>query len=248
MPRGRSRRYELQRETILARAAELFARRGYTATSMNEVAEACGVSKPSLYHYVRDKHQLLVEIAETHVARLLALVEEVDAAGLAPEARLSRLIDAFLAVYAGSQAEHRVLTEDVRFLAAGERRRILGGERRVVAAFADAIAAVRPELAEDRLGKPLAMLLFGMMNWMFTWLEPKGELSHADLAPVVADLFFGGIGAVRAPARTPSSSTRKHNGDSPCTSPDQPARRSSPQPSPRRPRSAIPRGPTSTSA
>ena len=38
MPRGRSRGYELQRETILARAAELFARRGYTATSMNEVA------------------------------------------------------------------------------------------------------------------------------------------------------------------------------------------------------------------
>ena len=93
MPRGRSRGYELQRETILARAAELFARRGYTATSMNEVAEACGVSKPSLYHYVRDKHQLLAEIAEAHIARLLALVAEIDAAKLAPEARLRRLID-----------------------------------------------------------------------------------------------------------------------------------------------------------
>jgi hypothetical protein len=43
------------------------------------------------------------------------------------------------------------------------------------------------------------MLLFGMMNWMFTWLKPRGELSHADMAPVVADLFFGGLGAVRAP-------------------------------------------------
>ena len=74
MPRGRARGYELQRETILARAAELFAQHGYTATSMNQVAEACGVSKPSLYHYVRDKHQLLAEIAETHVTRLLALI------------------------------------------------------------------------------------------------------------------------------------------------------------------------------
>ena len=45
------------------------------------------------------------------------------------------------------------------------------------------------------------MLLFGMMNWMFTWLQPDGELSHDDLAPVVADLFFGGLGAVRAPSR-----------------------------------------------
>ncbi len=72
MARGRARGYDEQREQILARAARLFAQRGYTATSMNEVAEACGVSKPSLYHYVRDKHQLLVEIAESHIGRLVA--------------------------------------------------------------------------------------------------------------------------------------------------------------------------------
>jgi AcrR family transcriptional regulator len=242
MPRGRSPGYDLQRETILARAAELFAQRGYTATSMNEVADACGVSKPSLYHYVRDKHQLLAEIAETHVARLLALIAEVDAALPAPEQRLRRLIDAFLAAYAGSQAEHRVLTEDVRFLAAAEKRRVLDGQRRVVAAFAEAIVAIRPELAAARLQKPLAMLLFGMMNWMFTWLQPKGELSHADLAPVVADLFFGGVGAVRAPAQKVSPHT---NGDAPCPSQETP---SSPPASRRRPRSPTSRTPTSTSA
>ena len=43
------------------------------------------------------------------------------------------------------------------------------------------------------------MLLFGMMNWMFTWLRPDGSLTHADMAPVVADLFFGGLAAVAAP-------------------------------------------------
>ncbi len=242
MPRGRSPGYQLQRETILARAGELFAKNGYTATSMNEVAEACGVSKPALYHYVRDKHQLLAEIAEAHIARLLALIAEVDAALPAPEQRLRRLIDAFLAAYAGSQAEHRVLTEDVRFLAPAEKKRVLGGQRRVVAAFAEAIVAIRPELAAASLQKPLAMLLFGMMNWMFTWLQPTGELSHADLAPVVADLFFGGVGAVRAPApRIPPL----NNGDSRCPSQETP---SSPPASRRRPRSATSRTPTSTSA
>ncbi|MEO8924796.1 MAG: TetR/AcrR family transcriptional regulator, partial [Caldimonas sp.] len=146
MPRGRAPGYDEQREQILARAARLFAQRGYTATSMNEVAEACGVSKPSLYHYVRDKHQLLVEIAAAHVARLEALVAEVQAEGLAPEQRVRRLITAFLAVYAEAQAEHRVLTEDVKFLQPADRRRVLDGERKVVAAFADAIADARPEL------------------------------------------------------------------------------------------------------
>ena len=249
MPRGRARGYELQRETILARAAELFARHGYTATTMNQVAEACGVSKPSLYHYVRDKHQLLAEIAAGHIARLLALVDEVGAASHEPEARVRALITAFLAVYADSQNEHRVLTEDVRFLASTERRRVLGGERKVVAAFADAIVAARPDLRSAGLEKPLAMLLFGMMNWMFTWLQPKGPLSHSDMAPVVADLFFGGLASVRppdgrpaaAPTNPPSPSLHR-NGDTACPSPELP---SSPSASPRRPRS---RAPTSTSA
>ena len=200
MPRGRAPGYETQREQILARAAELFARQGYNATSMNQVAMACGVSKPSLYHYVRDKYQLLVEIAEDHVGRLQALVRQAQGRALEPEARVRELIASFLEVYADAQAAHRVLTEDVKFLADADRERVLGGQRAVVAAFADAIADARPGLRAGDLHKPVAMLLFGMMNWMFTWLQPGGRLTHAAMAPVVADLFFGGLHAVQLPA------------------------------------------------
>ena len=197
MPRGRALGYDTQRAEILARAAALFAQQGYTATTMNQVAVACGVSKPALYHYVRDKYQLLFEIAQDHIAHLSALVERVQVEPLTPEARLRRLIECFIEAYADAQAAHRVLTEDVKFLDAADREQVLGGERAVVRAFANAIVALRPELAADKLQTPLTMLLFGMMNWMFTWLQPGGTLSHADMAPIVADLFFGGIGAVR---------------------------------------------------
>ncbi len=205
MPRGRAPGYDTQREQILARAAELFARQGYSATSMNQVAEACGVSKPSLYHYVRDKDQLLVEIAEGHVAKLNALVDEVQREPLAPEPRVRRLIQAFLEVYADSQAAHRVLTEDVKFLQDADRTRVLAAQRAVVAGFADAVAAARPELRRADLLKPVTMLLFGMMNWMFTWLQPDGRLTHTAMAPVVADLFFGGLHAVQLAAPDASS-------------------------------------------
>jgi len=205
MPRGRAPGYDTQREQILARAAELFARQGYSATSMNQVAEACGVSKPSLYHYVRDKDRLLVEIAEGHVAKLNALVDEVQREALAPEARVRRLIQAFLEVYADSQAAHRVLTEDVKFLQDADRVRVLAAQRAVVAGFADAVAAARPELRHADLLKPVTMLLFGMMNWMFTWLQPDGRLTHTAMAPVVADLFFGGLHAVQLAAPDASS-------------------------------------------
>ena len=204
MARGRSASYEDQRDMILARAAQLFAKRGYPATSMNQVAEACHLSKATLYHYYRDKYALLVSIAEGHVSRLAAFVEDEQALALAGEERLRHFINRIVEEYSGAQDAHRVLTEDVRFLEPDDRERILNKERQVVAAFSRAVTEMRPELASAHLAKPLTMLLFGMVNWMFTWIKPDGELNHAAMGPIVADLFLGGIGNVQAPAALPA--------------------------------------------
>ena len=212
MARGRAATYDDQRELILRRAAELFARSGYAATSMNQVAEACGCSKPTLYHYYRDKDALLVSICDEHVLRLHAMVSEVGALPLAPPTKLRELITRILEEYADAQHAHRVLTEDVRFLGAADQARILGREREVVAGFARVVGAIRPDLQAAALAKPLTMLLFGMINWMFTWLKPGrpgASLDHAAMAPIVADLFIGGLAAVQtqpsmsAPALSP---------------------------------------------
>ncbi len=200
MARARAAGWEDQREQILAAAAQCFATRGYTATTMNEVAAACGVSKATLYHYVRDKHGLLAQITAGHVSRLEAQVQAVGAQRLAPEAHLRALIARFMHAYAGARHAHRVLTEDVKFLQPGPLQEVLAGQRRVVAAYADAVAALRPELRGAALHKPLAMLLFGMINWTFTWLRDDGALSHDSLAPLVAELFLGGLPAVAATA------------------------------------------------
>ncbi|SFQ12081.1 TetR/AcrR family transcriptional regulator [Variovorax sp. 770b2] len=199
MPRGRSATYDDQRELILAQAAQLFARRGYPATSMNQVAEACNLSKATLYHYYKDKSSLLISIAETHVSKLAALVAEEEASTHTDEQRLRRFIYRIVEEYAGAQDAHRVLTDDVRFLEAEDRERVLDKEREVVAGFARAVSALRPGAPSDDLAKPLTMLLFGMINWMFTWMKPGGTLDHAAIAPIVADLFLGGIGAVKSP-------------------------------------------------
>jgi len=202
MPRGRAPGYDDQRELILERAATLFAHRGYSATSMNEVAQACGLSKATLYHYYKDKYAILVSIAEGHVQRLHALVTEVTAERLAPEAQLRELVSRIVIEYADAQHAHRVLTDDVRFLDDDDRARILGKEREVVAGFARAVAALRPDLKKAKLAKPLTMLLFGMINWMFTWMKPEGSLDHAAIAPIVADLFLGGLPAVKLPRKS----------------------------------------------
>ncbi|RZJ09609.1 MAG: TetR/AcrR family transcriptional regulator [Rubrivivax sp.] len=205
MPRKRAPTFEAQREDILAAAARLFADQGFSTTSMNQVADACGVAKPTLYHYFQDKQELLAQICDSHVHALLALVREVKAQQLPPGQELRALIERFTRAYADAQAQHRVLTSDIKFLAGTERERLLDVERGVVTGFADALCRVRPELRDANLHKPLTMLLFGMINWTFTWLRPEGELTHEGLATLVSDLFFGGIGAVqlRQPASTP---------------------------------------------
>jgi len=199
LARGRSAGYDAQREAIVVCAARLFATQGYSATSMNQVAAAAGLSKATLYHYYRDKDALLLNIAEAHVSKLKALVAEVLLLRLAPAARLRELIRRVVAEYADAQHAHRVLTEDVKFLAPADRQRIVGIERDVVAGFAQIVGALRPELKAAALAKPMTMLLFGMINWLFTWVRPGGALDHAALAPMVADLFLGGLPAVKLP-------------------------------------------------
>ncbi|ODS90922.1 MAG: TetR family transcriptional regulator [Comamonas sp. SCN 65-56] len=204
MARGRAPGYEEQRELILREAARLFAELGYPGTSMNQVAQACGLSKPALYHYFRDKYDLLVQIAEGHIARLQVLVDEVGAQALAPPERLRELIGRFVREYAQARDAHRVLTEDVKFLRPEDAERILGTERAVVAAFADTIAEQWPQVGQAHLAKPTTMLLFGMINWMFTWFRPDGSLDYDAMAPVVADLFCGGVTAVKPPQGMPA--------------------------------------------
>ena len=193
MARPRAPTFDRQRSAILEAAAALFAAQGFHHASMAELAAACGVSKPLLYHYYRDKAHILFDIADTYMDKLGAIVAGVEAQRLAPEARLRELIRLFMAEYQHSQAQHMVLVQDVKFLAAPEREHVLDKERAVVDAFARAIAALKPRLSRRNLRVPLAMLLFGMINWSFTWLRADGPLSYDDMAAVAAEVFLHGV-------------------------------------------------------
>jgi hypothetical protein len=92
-----------------------------------------------------------------------------------------------------------VLVQDVKYLQRAHRSRVLAKERKVVLGYADVVKKLAPQSDRTDLIKPLTMMLFGMINWTFTWFKERGPLSYADMAPIVADLFLGGIARVRAP-------------------------------------------------
>jgi AcrR family transcriptional regulator len=198
--RTRAATFEQQRDAILSIAARLFAERGYPAATIAEIAAAGGMSKALLYHYCRDKEQLLFDIADRYLDRLGAIVAAVAAEALPPAARLRRLIERLMETYEHAAPQHRVLVQDVKYLSRVHRRRIDDKQRAVVDAFAQAVATVAPGLAGAGLLKPVTMTLFGMMNWTFTWLKDSGPVTYPQMAQVVADLFLHGVGEIAPPA------------------------------------------------
>jgi AcrR family transcriptional regulator len=196
MARTRAATYDAQRQFILETAARAFAELGFPSASMNDIARRCGVSKGLLYHYCASKEQLLFDVTEQYTKRLVELVIAVEGRVAEPAARLPELIRMFLDEYQTSQARHMVLLHDLRFLPEAERRVVVGNQRRVIEAFAAAIRAAH-RLPEDLpIVKPVTMMLFGMMNWTFTWLKPGRGLSYAQFAEMVNDVFAAGVAAL----------------------------------------------------
>ncbi len=197
MARTRASDHELQREEILEVAARAFAARSFPGTSMNDLAKACGTSKARLYHYYPGKDAILFDLLERYTGRLIAIATREAAASGTPAARLQRLIHAFLAEYEHSQTRHIALLNDVKFLEPAQRELILAAQRRVVDLFANAIGAAYPQRVDGGNRTALTMLLFGMINWTFTWLKPNGgaggRLSYADFAQLVETVFMRGM-------------------------------------------------------
>ena len=196
MARTRAATYDAQRQFILEAAAEAFAELGFPSASMNDIARRCGVSKGLLYHYYASKEQLLYDVTEQYTQRLVALVEEAERRVRDPAKRLAELIQLFLEEYQTSQARHMVLLHDLRFLPDAERRVVVGNQRRVIDSFAAAIRAAHGLPENLPVVKPVTMMLFGMMNWTFTWLKPDKGVSYAEFAEMVAEVFAAGVAAL----------------------------------------------------
>ena len=88
-----------------------------------------------------------------------------------------------------------VLVQDVKFLGEAERApRRSARSARWWTRLRDAIAALKPRFRKKTLRVPLAMILFGMINWTFTWLRADGPLTYEDMAKVVTEIFLRRVG------------------------------------------------------
>jgi AcrR family transcriptional regulator len=204
MARPQSADHHLKRDSILDAAAQCFAEHSYSAASMATVAVSLGASKARIYHYYHSKEALLFDLLDRYTQRLLAVIGETEAQAqrkkLDERAALHALVRNFLQEYESSATRHVALLNDTKFLSAeldaertvSQRDLILQRQRDIVSAFTRFLRRAYPQRLTDANQTALTMMLFGMINWTFTWLRPGGTMSYAHFADeVIATLEQG---------------------------------------------------------
>lgn len=199
MARPKSTQHEFRRDEILGIAAQCFAERSYVAATMNDIAAAGGTSKARLYHYYDSKEAILFDLLDRYTQRLLAIIGQVEATAqrrkLDDRAALHELVRCFLEEYESSATRHAALLHDTKFLGEAQRELILDRQRDVVSAVTRFLRRAYPQRVRDDNQTALVMMLFGMINWTFTWLRPGGAMSYADFAEQVVALLERGLAA-----------------------------------------------------
>ena len=204
MARPKSQQHDLKRDEILDIAAQCFAQRSYPAASMNDIAAAGGTSKARLYHYYDSKEAILFDLLDRYTQRLLAIIGQAEATAqrrnLDDRAALHELIRSFLEEYETSATRHVALLHDTQFLGEEQRELILNRQRDVVSAVTRFLRRAYPQRLNPVNQTAVTMMLFGMINWTFTWLRPDGPLSYDAFADEVIALLERGLSTPLATA------------------------------------------------
>lgn len=199
MARPKSSQHDLRRDEILDIAAQCFADQSYPAASMNDIAAAGGTSKARLYHYYESKEAILFDLLDRYTQRLLAVIGQAEATAqrrdLDERAALHELVRGFLQEYEHSATRHVALLHDTKFLGDKQRELILDRQRDVVSAVTRFLKRAYPQRFTASNQAALTMMLFGMINWTFTWLRPGGPISYAAFAEEVIAVLDGGLAA-----------------------------------------------------
>ena len=188
MPRRRATSYDSKLVHIRNTAAALFARDGFSRTSMAELANACGVSKALLYHYFDSKEALLFDILRAYLENLETVVSIDPAASATPRDHLRALIGALLGQYRQAGNTHKLLTFDLPVLPTSQQDTLRQIERRIMARFETVLADAAGEAGRSpTIDGPRTMMLFGTLNWTYTWFRETGPMTLDAYCDLVTD-------------------------------------------------------------
>jgi AcrR family transcriptional regulator len=182
------------REDVLAAAAKVFSERGYHGASMQDVANAAGMQKASLYHHVGQKEDLLFAIHEKMMDELNDQTMPVLSSSRSPAEKIREVIAVALEFIGAHREGFTVLIEDIDAVAGPRWDSVIAKrdlyERMVEGVIAEAaqngqFARTRPEIVTRGI--------LGMLNWCHIWFHPDGELSARQVADILSGMVIDGL-------------------------------------------------------
>lgn len=189
----RERERREKREAVLHAAVRSFNEKGFHATSLDDVANALNVTKPTIYHYFANKDEILFECVRRGLDSIRHAAEAVESEGGGGLERLRRLMRDYAIIMTRDfgmcvtrTADHE-LSGDSRAKFRALKREIDQTVRRVVEqGMADgSIAGGDPRL--------VTFTLTGALNWIAHWYDPKGALGAEDVADAAVATLVGGL-------------------------------------------------------
>jgi AcrR family transcriptional regulator len=177
-------------------AARVFYAKSYDGASMQDIAQAVGLTKAGLYHHVGSKDRLLYEIQNYGMDILdedvLAPLKDITD----PSKKLRRTIAGHIdLIVRARDQEITVILHENRSLSGPLRKKLNARKRSYIEYLVDLIQRV-----QDQSGRPpqiaprlAAFALLGMINWLYQWYSTAGYVKQDELAQVYTDFFFRGI-------------------------------------------------------
>jgi TetR/AcrR family transcriptional regulator, cholesterol catabolism regulator len=188
-------RYDRRLAEILRHATEVFCKKGYEGASMRDLSRESGMSLAGLYYYFESKERLLFLIQKhtftTIVQGLKARLEGVSD----PEERIRILILNHLEYFLANQAAMKVLSHEAEALKNGFASEVAAIKReyyRICVGLLDELKVDRGTQFSTRIA---VLSLFGMMNWIYTWHNPRIDADAASIAREMGDVFLRGVTA-----------------------------------------------------
>lgn len=182
-----------KKEALIGQAAAEFRKRGYHATSMDDIAAALGVTKGALYRYVKSKDEVLYECFK-HSNKIgdQALARAAEMEGTAAE-RLHCFLREFIKSYLESNLAGGAMVE-IDSLLPSQRSEVVQGRDRIDRRLR---ALIEEGIADGTIASESPKLLIfsfmGAINWIPSWFSPEGEFSSEQIAEQVSRIFMNGI-------------------------------------------------------
>jgi AcrR family transcriptional regulator len=188
-------RRQLVTQELVDRAAELFAEKGYRGTTLQDIADALGMSRPGLYRYVSSKEDVLAALVAGVTENTAATLADIrEHSSLGPLDRLEEAVRRLASGIARNPLSFRVLVLSEPDLPPAiaprhrrARREVLRHLEALVRDAAEA-GALRP--VDERV---VSFSILGMSNWIAWWYQPGGELSPEQVADEMARLVLDGV-------------------------------------------------------